>query len=265
MCSLTLAFVCALFPIFTYAQAQLSHQNSAPAPSQDPLTRAIDEVKTGNWASVSTIVHVAGISTSIPILEELFLSSKDAETKEQIASTLMDLGDSKDVYWDFLLQQANEAIASDAPYPMFAETDGKGRADFSPAFAAWAKSHNLTANDAGELVMYRLPGHVMLLGDTHDTRAIPVLQKALKVHGFLIQVSAAEALAMLQDKDSIPLIVDACKNSPPEIASAIALFSLVRFDDPRAQSAAATYLSPDMLKSFEGKKLYLGPIPSREY
>jgi hypothetical protein len=104
----------------------------------------------------------------------------------------------------------------------------------------------------------------MLLGGTHDTKAISVLQRGLKAHGFT-QVAAAEGLAELQDRDSIPLIVDACKNAPPEIASTIAAVALVYFDDPRAQSAAGIYLSKKMLNSFEGKKLYLGPFPSRIY
>jgi HEAT repeat protein len=102
-----------------------------------------------------------------------------------------------------------------------------------------------------------------LLGETRDARAIPVLQRGLKAHG-QIQVAAAVGLAELQDRDSIPLIVDACKNAPPEIASTIAFFALVSFDDPRAQSAASIYLTKEQISSFEGKKLYR-PFPPRTY
>jgi hypothetical protein len=258
-CRLTLVVCCLLFCKGFYA-----HGQAAPS---DPLATAIDEVKTGNSAGVSGIVHEAGRVKAIPILKDLFLSSKDDETKEYIASTLMDLGASDEIHLDFLLQKANEAIDSDVPYPMFLSINGKGGPEFSPAFLAWAKSHKLSTdapNEAGHQATQVLPGRLVLLGASHDSRAIPVLERGLKAHG-LIQVMAAEALAALQNTDSIPLIVDACKNAPPEIASTIALFALVHFDDPRAQSAVGIYMSKEMLKAFEGKKLYLGPIPSREY
>jgi hypothetical protein len=255
-CRLALV-ICVFFCKGFYA-----HGQAAP---QDPLADAINEVKTGNSAGVSGIVHEAGTVKALPILKELFLSSKDDETKEYIASTLMELGDTGEIYWDFLSKQANEAIDSGPPYPIFLGTNGNGGPNFSPTFVAWATSHNLSTNDAWHQATITLPGHLLLLGVTHDTRAIPVLQRGLlKAHGF-IQIFAAEALAALQDRDSIPLIVDACKNAPPEIASTIAAFALVYFDDPRAQSAASIYLSKEMLNSFEGKKLYLGPIPPREY
>jgi hypothetical protein len=53
---------------------------------------------------------------------------------------------------------------------------------------------------------------------------------------------AARGLAKLQDKESVPLIIKACKNANPEMVSFLAR-SLVFFDDPRAQEAAEMFIS----------------------
>jgi hypothetical protein len=61
-------------------------------------------------------------------------------------------------------------------------------------------------------------------------------------------------LVTLKDRDSIPLVVEACKRAPPAAAVAIA-FSLLEFHDAEAQSAAEPYLPPDLVKALhEGKK-----------
>jgi len=115
---------------------------------------------------------------------------------------------------------------------------------------------------ASEEALSGLPGRVLIVGDLNDPRAIPVLRRALQAPNVQIQSAGAMGLAMAGDKDSIPLILDVCSKAP-EAAPVLAMFALVHFDDPRAQNGAAQYLSKDMLQAFEGKKLYLGPVPKR--
>lgn len=53
---------------------------------------------------------------------------------------------------------------------------------------------------------------------------------------------AALGLAKLQDKESIPLIIEACQRANPEMAPFLAR-SLVFFDDSQAQNAAEKFIS----------------------
>jgi len=69
----------------------------------------------------------------------------------------------------------------------------------------------------------------------------------------MIVNSAALGLATIGDKDSIPLIVQACQRAPVEQASVIAS-SLVYFDGPQAQNAVDKYLSKEMAKASREKR-----------
>jgi HEAT repeat protein len=81
---------------------------------------------------------------------------------------------------------------------------------------------------------------VSYLGKTGDRRAIPLLRQALSSPDFMIQTFAADGLAKLKNKASIPLIIQACRQAPADAAMVIAR-SLLDFDDPQAQSAAKTF------------------------
>jgi len=100
---------------------------------------------------------------------------------------------------------------------------------------------------AAEDAMYWFPGKVMLLGLTGDRRAIPLLRQALLSPNHMIEAAAAEGLAEIQDKDSIPFIIEACKRAPAVAAPLIAE-SLICFDDAEAQSAVNTYIPKDRAK-----------------
>jgi hypothetical protein len=77
----------------------------------------------------------------------------------------------------------------------------------------------------------------------------------------MIENAAAQGLAELQDKDSVPLIIEACKRAPAEAASVIA-GSLVYFDDPDAQSAVDAYVSKDLAKLLREAKAQGKKTPS---
>jgi hypothetical protein len=220
---------------------------------QDKLTTAVGEVKAGNWASVDEVVSGAGPARAVPILHELFATSRDTETKERIAGALVKLGDKDGVYIDFMLAQATEAVDDDIPNPFPLNPDRNqpqiDRQDpdalqkqVTPEFLAWAKSRGIPLNEAGQEALYTIPGRLLQLGMTGDKRAIPVLRRGLLSHNIMIETMSASGLAQLKDKDSIPLIIDACERTPTA-ASAIAMFSLRSFDDPRAQSVAQSYIA----------------------
>jgi HEAT repeat protein len=105
---------------------------------------------------------------------------------------------------------------------------------------------------------------VEIVAETRDPRGVRLLRRALSSPHYEIQTFAAAGLVRARDNDSIPLIIDACKNASPDVASSIA-HALVYFDDPRAQSAVDRYLSKDDAKSARKEKVEgigpLGPWP----
>jgi HEAT repeat protein len=210
---------------------------------------AIKKVKSGDFLLVHiSMIADAGAVEAIPALKEQFALSQDWITKDKIASALVKLGDKDGVYWGFLLKQATAAVESDAPNIVTFDSKGKIEPGPPPQLTAWAKAHNLSLEAATEEVLFNIPGKVMLLADAEDLRGIPFLRQALLSNNFLIQNVAASGLAKVHDKDSVPLIIEACKGAPPELAKLLAE-SLESFDDPQAQAAVTKYVPPDQAEA----------------
>lgn len=204
---------------------------------------AISKIKSGNFVGADVdLIARAGAVEAIPDLKEQFLRTQDAIDKAKIAQVLVKLGDKDESYWNFLVDLATPALDSDAPDFMGYDSQGKSQPGPSPEFSAWATAHNLPANGStAEDSVYIFPGEVGLLGLTGDSRAIPLLRRGLQSRNHMIVSAAALGLAELQDKDSVPLIVEACQKAPKEMAATIAS-SLVYFDSPEAQAAVNTYV-----------------------
>ncbi len=235
----------------------------AAAPITDEvLAASVDEVKGANWAYVSEIVR-AGPERAAPILKKLFVTVPDSTTKAAIALALIKMGSDENEYWAFLLTRAKETLASDAPFPPF---DTKGTVmptDVSPRFKAWADAHSLTISDAAELVTFGLPTRLLQLAMTGDPRAVPILRQGLNSNNVLTQLVSAEGLAGLRDRDSIPLIVEACRRSP-ENAGALAMAGLMAFGDAEAQRSAEPFLSLEQLKALHNGESSPGSEPFRK-
>ena len=219
------------------------------APTQsEQLETAIASVKSADDGNLDVeIIAEAKAVRAIPALEERFGRSTDIDTKSRIASGLVRLGDKNDTYWNLLLEQATLALDSDIPFP-----SGQTADQFSVAIKAWADAHRISVNTAAESAAYGLPGKVFELAITGDPRGIPLLQRALQSPSPVIVTFATEGLAEIQDKDSIPLIVAACKRRP-KFASLFAR-SLIYFDDPQAQNAVEIYLPKEDAKRWRDQK-----------
>jgi HEAT repeat protein len=194
---------------------------------------------------------------TVAILKENFVNTQDERHKAQIASALIELGDNEDIYWDFLSRQAISALESEASSAGKYDSQGKPIEGPSPE-DAWAKQ------DAIDNVVLLF---VETVAETRDPRGVRILQRALSSPNFEIQNIAASGLARARDKDSVPLIIDVCKNASPDVASVIAANALVYFNDPRAQSAVDQYLSKDAAKFAREQKANgvgpLGPWPPK--
>jgi hypothetical protein len=259
---LHLAVWCAVLTGGVYSQVDQSPPGKAAGTiDKDKVADALRKASENTPESIYFVEQLAQAKAvqAIPMLEEKFVSTQDALDRAHIASALVRLGDKDDTYWDFLAKQAALAVESDAPSQ--AKYDSQGKLVPGPAqeFIAWAKAHNMTTDLALEAAMYRLPGSVLFLAETGDPRGTSLLRRALSSPNFMIQTYAAQGLAQLQDKDSIPLVIDACRRAPAEAATAIA-DSLVYFDNAAAQSAVDTYIPKDRAKILrearaQGKKL----------
>lgn len=236
----------------TYGQPEQSQSGQAAgAVDQSKVSEAIARAKQDNPESIYFVEQIAQAKAvqAVPMLEEKFVHTQDALDKAHIASALVRLGDKNDIYWDFLVKLATQAVENDAPSFVGYDSEGKLVPGPSPEFRAWAKAHKLSPEALGEEYMSLLPGAVGLLALTGDSRAVPLLRRALLSPNHQVKIVAAMGLAEIGDKDSIPLIVDECKKAPADAAAVIAR-SLVYFDEPEAQSAVDQYISKEAAKTY---------------
>lgn len=204
---------------------------------------AINEVKQGqvNPVALQRIAR-AGAVDAIPLLHQQFERTDEDLLKDAIASALVRLGDKDRTYWDFLETHAREVIQSDVPFPVPFDTQGNTvKKQFAQEFLEWAKTNHIDPQAAATAQMQTVPAQISFLAATGDPRGLELLRRAMASRNYFVQAIAARGLAKLQDVDSVPLIITACKRAPAEAAALIAR-SLVFFNTAQAQSAAETFI-----------------------
>jgi hypothetical protein len=188
---------------------------------------------------------------NLAILKKNFLNTQDELDKARTASALIGLGEKDDIYWDFLLRMETSLLEGEASSAVKSDSHEKPIEGPSPE-EAWVKQNR----ELNEMLTF-----VEIVVETRDPRGIRLLRRALSSPNSETQNEAANGLARAQDKDSVPLIIDVCKNAPPDVAAVIASDTLVYFDDPRAQSAVDQYLTKEQAKfAREEKANRIGPL-----
>ena len=229
--------LCAL--LITTASAQVDQTQS------DEIKNSVKRIQSGKFDVVDiNRVARAGAVQAIPSLKGQFVHGEDAYIKTAVASALLRLGDKQQIYWDYLADQARRAIESDAPFPF--RFDAQGHMiprQLAPEFVAWAKARHVSPEHASAAQLYEAPSAVLVLAITADPRGEPLLRSALLSRNYFIENQGARGLAILQDKESIPAIIEACDKAPLGMAALIAR-SLAVFDDSRARSALEKFI-PD--------------------
>jgi HEAT repeat protein len=227
------------------AAAQAAEKACLPPP--DP----IEALKRNDEDSLSYFGKAAAThrAETIAILKENFGKTQDERRKAEIASDLIGLGDKEDIYWDFLLRQMTSVLEGEASSAV--KNDSQGKPIEGPSsYETWAKQDR----EFNEMLTF-----VEIVSETRDPRGVRLLRRALSSPNF--QEIAAAGLVRAGDTDSIPLIIDLCKNASPEVTRSIASQVLVYFDDPRAQSAVDQYLSKEDAKfAREEKAGGIGPL-----
>lgn len=256
--------------VFAFGPAVSWHSAGAQNPPdggvfwmRDPASVPLVEqrLKKGDFGPADLeVIALFEDATMTPLLEIRFAEASDPLLKGKIANVLVRLHDPDDRYWKYLEDAAEKVLSADPPDPMEFDADGKPKQDPPAAVVAWAKSHNLPMSEAAEDLMFRQPTTIAFIADSNDPRALPLLHKALKARNFMIKNSGAEGLALLQDRDSIPQIIDACQRSPREEARALAQ-ALAYFDDTNAQKAVDEFVPVEVAKEIREKRSHgLGPF-----
>jgi HEAT repeat protein len=188
---------------------------------------------------------------TVAILKQNFVKTQDERHKAEIASALIGIGEKDDIYWDFLLRLETSLLEGEVSSAV--KSDSQEKPIEGPSSEeAWVKQNR----EFNEMLTF-----VETVAETRDPRGVRLLRRALSSPNSETQNIAASGLARAQDKDSVPLIIDVCKNAPPDLAAAIASNALVYFDDPRAQSAVDQYLSRETAKfAREQKANGIGPL-----
>ncbi len=237
------ALICVLLAPVAYSQGQ--QRSTGQRLSAEKIDELIGRVKAGKFDPMELVqLADSGAPQAAQVLKEQFaLSATPAFIKEHIAYGLIKLGEKDQTYWDFLVMRAKAAVESDAPFTNSFDPQGKiVPRQLAPEFIEWAKAHNLPANDAAYAQAYDLPGSLLFLARTGDPRGRDLLRRGMASRNYFIQAAAAKGLAKLKDKESVPLIIEACRKAPEEVAVAIA-WALVFFDDPQAQAAAERFIT----------------------
>lgn len=268
---------CGLLVGVAHAQSEQSQPANDRAAQ---VAKAIARVKSGEFFLVDlTVIGEARAVEAIPDLEKQFTLRTDRQEaalgalpevalqglleKARIAQVLLLLGDRKDVYWNYLAELAKSVLDNGAPSPVHYDAQGKHIPGPSQEFIAWAQAHGQAPGPAAESAVYIWPGLVGGLGMTGDSRALPLLRRALSSPNPMIQIAASKGLAEMHDEASVPLVISRCTNAPPEVASVIAE-SLVYFDDPEAQKAVDTYVPKELARALrEARAAGEGPLHSR--
>lgn len=229
------------------AAAHAAQEQCLPPP--DP----IEALKRNDGDSLVYVRKAAAThpAETFAILKENFVNTQDERQRAQIASALISLGDKDDIYWDFLLRLETSLLEGEVSCAVKSDSQGKP-IEWPSSYEAWAKQDR----EFNEMLTF-----VEIVDATRDPRGIRLLRRALSSPNSDTQNIAASGLARAQDKDSVPLIIDVCKNAPPDVAAVIASNALVYFDDPRAQSAVDQYLTKEDAKfAREQKAEGIGPL-----
>ncbi len=208
--------------------------NAQIAPSQ-VLTRALQNPNDeGAIHEVIFAFHNEKDPAAFAQLRALFQVVTDKRLRRDLGILMfVTLGQKDDLYFNAMAKYAQDSLASEAPplFPIDAEGN-ENRSGPTLAFENWCDAHQLkpeecraTAAEQGMDIVYL----VML----KDRRAIPIFRRGLESDEVAIAKTSAEGLALLNDIDSIPLIVAAARRFPPKLQPLIAE-TLAQFDDPRA-------------------------------
>lgn len=222
----------------------------ARTPGENFENKSFDDLKAAlaKDPSASHVIHALrkkGDKRAIPILKEAFRQANEDKVKQDIAVALVRLGDEEGMGWQALEKFASEAIDSDMPYPV--KTDSKGELvarAFSPEFLKWCETTGKSPNASTDWALHKVPATISALADSGDSRAIPLLLKALRSKNHHAALAAANGLARLHHAAAAKQIISEARKRPPSMAMGMG-FALACLDDAEARVAVSEFVKDE--------------------
>ena len=110
--------------------------------------------------------------------KEIFALSDDPKVKLRMASILLRIGKGEQVHFDYLTEEAKQALeyANSMPWPMLYDKEGNVvLRKANPEFLKWCASHKLDPSDTYEAAYYEVPRPWYFLAAAGDPRAYDLL------------------------------------------------------------------------------------------
>lgn len=178
---------------------------------------------------------------AVAAMKRIFELTTDSNLKQRAASLLVFLKVKEPVYFDYLTQQATQALDNDMPWPTLYDKDGekitKHVRDMNPSFLKWCDAHHLDPSDQFYNAYYRIPLPWYHLAATGDPRAYPLFIQGLHSPNPMIVTAAAYGLARLHDSRAVGELIETARRSPSETRYNL-IEVLLTFSDEKAQATA---------------------------
>jgi hypothetical protein len=196
-----------------------------PSSAADPVAEEIVKKLASAQIDAAIFPEILRMPTSPELtgaLKGAFDRQHEGVTKQRLAATLVGLGDRDPTFYNYLVNKAEQALASSAPNWVAYDSAGRSIAgQVSPEFRAWCTLSGVDIRD-GIARQSREGDDVAILANTRDARANGLLVRALNSSNGYVVLAAAQNLALRRLDTAIPAIVAAAERWPPAAAWVIA-------------------------------------------
>jgi PBS lyase HEAT-like repeat len=186
----------------------------------------------------------------LPALEEAFARHNAKEEKQEIAVTLIRLGNKSATYFDFLAGFARAAVEDRTPYFIAFDRNGKEiRGQLSAEFENFCQLNGLdpkatAAKQFGDYIQ-----DVHFLARAQDPRATEIFHRGLESPYPNVVGYSVEGLGRLQDTAAIPLIEKACERLKG--AQGVVAMALPWYGTPEAEALMERLMPDPKHREFE--------------
>jgi hypothetical protein len=207
-----------------------------PGVGQDSLSEMLNRL-TGEQFDEPVLYAIEGNRSDpriVPALEAAFGRRSAKREKQEVAMTLLRLGDKSAEYFDFLAQYAREAVEDRSPSFIYFDANGRSvRGRFSTAFETWCALNGKEPKSVAAVQIEVYPQDVQFLARSEDQRGAELLRKGLNSPHPYVVAFCVEGLGRLQDVAAIPFIAKECERLEQDARIAVAM-ALPWYSSPEA-------------------------------
>jgi hypothetical protein len=189
----------------------------------------------------------------IAALRVAFETREEKRSRQDLAITLIRLGDKDDKYYRYLEAFAKEAVDSDAPDVFVYGADGVPLkpVQWSPEFYAWSARHNMTIDAAVKQALQTFPSDIGLFAEAAmDPRGTELLRRGLQSHNLLVVSTCALILAGINDTASIPLVLQRINTEEHYPTAELFVDSIAKFNGGEVERRILGSLASPKLKEY---------------